>query len=168
MKGTKGFTLVEILIVVALLGILAGVVLPTVTDGVMSAKRSALKQDLQVLRRFILIYTSHHVEVGPGYAEGNASAAPDEGAFVDQATLASTASGQTAAPGTEGFNRGPYLLRIPANSLNSLSTIQMLGNDDDFSAEGDDSHGWIYKATTGEIRADSPGTDINGARYYDY
>jgi len=168
MMRTMGFTLVEILIVVVLLGILASVVLPVVSDGAMSARRSALMQDVQLLRRFILIYSSQHLEVAPGYAGGDVSAAPAEDAFVSQATMASTSGGATAAPGTAGFNRGPYLLRIPSNPLNNLATIQMLGNGDEFPADGDDSHGWIYKAATGEIRADNAGTDTNGQRYYDY
>jgi len=44
----------------------------------------------------------------------------------------------------------------------------MLGNGEDFPADADNSHGWIYKAATGEIRADSTGTDDNAKRYYDY
>jgi prepilin-type N-terminal cleavage/methylation domain-containing protein len=168
MKRTMGFTLVEILIVVVLLGILAAVVLPAVSDGAIEARRSALMQDLQLLRRVVLIYACQHLEVAPGYANGDTSAAPVEQVFVDQATLASTESGQTADPGTAGFNRGPYLLRIPSNPLNNLATIQVLGNGEDFPADGDDSHGWVYKATTGEIRPDSPGVDNQGERYYDY
>jgi general secretion pathway protein G len=168
MKRTGGFTLVEILIVVVLLGILAAIVLPAVSDGAISARRSALMQDLQLLRRVILIYASQHSEVAPGYADGDTSAAPTEQAFIDQATLATRESGQTAAPGTAGFNRGPYLLRIPSNPLNNMATIQILGDGEAFPAEGDDSHGWVYKAATGEIHADSPGTDGEGQPYYAY
>jgi prepilin-type N-terminal cleavage/methylation domain-containing protein len=164
----KGFTLVEILIVVVLLGILAAIVIPSVSQGAVSARRSALMHDVQLLRRVILIYACQHLEVAPGYLNGDTSAAPTEQAFVDQATLVSTDSGLTAARGTAGFNRGPYVLRIPNNSLNNLVTIQVLGTGEDFPADGDDSHGWIYKATTGQIRPDSPGTDSGGRRYYDY
>ena len=136
MKRTAGFTLVEILIVVVLLGILAAVVLPAVSNGAIAARRAALMQDLQLLRRVVLIYETQHLEVAPGYANGDTSAAPTEAVFVDQTTLASTESGQTAVPGTAGFNRGPYLLRIPANPLNNLNTVQILGNGEGFPAEG--------------------------------
>jgi prepilin-type N-terminal cleavage/methylation domain-containing protein len=163
-----GFTLVEILVVVVLLGILAAVVLPAVSNGAIEARRSALMQDLQLLRRVILIYACQHLEVAPGYPGGVTSGVPTEDDFINQASLASTESGETAAPGTAGYNRGPYLLRIPANPLNNLATIQALGNGEDFPAEGDDSHGWVYKAATGEIRPDSPGLDGVGTRYYDY
>lgn len=164
----RAFTLVEILIVVTILGILAAVIMPMAFGGAISAKQSALATDLQLLKRFILVYKAHHLEVAPGYPNGQTSVAPTEEAFIDQATLASNKSGQTAAIGTAGFERGPYMQHIPKNPLNDLSTIQMLGNGDSFPADGDDSHGWIYKASTGEIRADSSGTDDSGKRYYDY
>jgi len=168
MNKARAFTLVEILIVVVLLGILAAVVMPLIADNAILAKQSALATDLQLLRRFILIYKSHHLEVGPGYPNGQTTAAPTEQAFIYQATLSSNSAGQTAAIGTPGFIRGPYLQKIPANPLNGKSTIQMLGNGEDFPAAADDSHGWIYKAATSEIRADSSGMDSNGKRYYDY
>ena len=164
----RAFTLVEILIVVVILGILAAVVLPLASGGVISAQESSLGVDLQLLQRFILIYKIHHLEVAPGYPDGNTGSAPTEQAFLDQATLASNAYGQTAEVGTAGYERGPYLERIPQNPLNKLRTVQMLGNSEDFPAEGDNSHGWVYKASTGEVRADSPGTDVHGTRYYDY
>jgi prepilin-type N-terminal cleavage/methylation domain-containing protein len=164
----RAFTLVEILIVVTLLGILAAVVMPMASGGAISAKQSALAADLQLFNRFIIIYKSHHLEVAPGYPNGQTGAAPTEQAFIDQATLSSNKTGQTAAVGTAGYERGPYMQHIPANPLNGLNTIQMLGNGENFPANGDDSHGWIYKAATAEIRADSTGSDDSGKRYYDY
>ena len=168
MKRAKAFTLVEILIVVVLLGVLAGVVLPLVASGATSARESALALDLQMLRRYVLIYTSQHLEVGPGYPNGDTTQAPTEQVFVEQITLSSKSNGQTAAAGTPGFNRGPYLMKLPANPLNGLSTVQVLGDAENFPANADDSHGWIYKASTAEVRADSTGTSDSGKAYYDY
>ncbi len=167
MKKARAFSLVEILIVVVLLGVLATVVIPLVSGSTISAKESALATDLQLLRRFILVYKCQHLEVGPGYPNGLTTAAPTEQVFIDQATLSSNSAGQTAAIGTAGFERGPYMQKIPVNPLNSTSSVQMLGNGENFPA-ADDSHGWIYKAQTCEIRSDSAGSDSNGKLYYDY
>ena len=168
MKRARAFTLVEILIVVVLLGVLAGVVLPLVAGSAISARESALAHDLNMLRRFVLIYTAQHLEVGPGYPDGDTTQAPTEQVFVDQITMASNSNGQTAAVGTPGFNRGPYLMRLPANPLNGLSTVQVLVDAENFPANADDSHGWVYKASTAEVRADNTGANDSGKRYYDY
>ena len=168
MRKARGFTLVEVLIVVVLLGILATTVISMASGGAISAKESALATDLQLLRRFMLVYKCHHLEVGPGYPDGQTSAAPTEQAFIDQATLSSNSAGQTAAIGTPGFNRGPYLMKIPFNPFNNLNTVEILGDAQAFPANADDSHGWIYKPATSEIRADNTGTNSNGRRYYDF
>ena len=168
MNKARAFTLVEILVVVVLLGILAAVVIPSAAKSTTPAKDSALASDLQLLRRFILIYKSQHLEVGPGYPDGDTTQAPTEQAFIDQATMASNANGQTAPAGTAGFNRGPYISKIPVNPFNGKNTIEMLADGQAFPADADDSHGWIYKAATSEIRADNTGTNLNGKRYYDY
>lgn len=168
MKKAKAFTLVEILIVVVILGILSAVVIPSIAHNTISAKDSALAVDLQLLRRVVLVYKSQHLEIGPGYPNGDSSLAPTEQDFIDQTTMSSNTNGQTAAIGTPGFNRGPYLMKIPFNPFNNLNTVEILGDAQAFPANADDSHGWIYKPATSEIRADNTGTNSNGRRYYDF
>jgi len=168
MKTARAFTLIEILVVVVLLGILALVILPMVSGSVISARESAVAHDLHMLRRYVLIYKSQHREVAPGYPDGDTTQAPTEETFIDQLTLSSNTSGQTAPVGTADFPRGPYLMKIPVNPLNHKDTVQVLADGDAFPANGDDSHGWIYKAATSEVRADCGGADQGGKRYYDY
>jgi len=168
MKPVRGFTLVEILIVVVLLGVLAGVVLPMVSGSATSAKESAVAHDLNMLRRYVLIYTAQHREIPPGYPDGDRTQTPTEQAFVEQLTMSSNSNGQTAPIGTPGFPRGPYLQRIPVNPVNHKDTIQVLADGVPFPPDGDDSHGWIYKPTMAEVRADCAFSDSSGKRYYDY
>jgi len=150
------------------LGILAAVVIPMATGSVSAAKDTALIHDLQMLRRYIQIYESQHLEVAPGYPNGAADRNPTEQAFVDQLTKSSKVTGETAERGAAGFDYGPYMLRIPENHFNNDSSVQMLATGESFPAEADGSHGWIYKAATSEIRPDNVGSDSNGKRYYDY
>ena len=168
MKTPRAFTLVEILIVVVLLGILAAIVIPSVAKSGITARESALASDVSLLRRFVLIYKSHHLEVSPGYPNGNPTAAPTGDVFMEQATLSSNAGGRTASVGTPGFPYGPYLSRLPVNPMNNLSTVQMVSNDTPFPAAADGSHGWIFKPQTGEVRPDNTGTNSRGIAYYDY
>jgi len=168
MRRTRAFTLVEILIVVVLLGIVAAIVIPSVAKSGNTARESALASDVSLLRRFVLIYKSHHMEIAPGYPNGDPTATPSGDVFMEQATLSSTMGGRTAAVGTPGFPFGPYLSRLPANPLNNLNTVQMVSNDNPFPVAPDNSHGWICKPQTGEIRPDNAGENDRGIAYYDY
>jgi prepilin-type N-terminal cleavage/methylation domain-containing protein len=168
MKTARAFTLVEILIVVVLIGVMAAIVLPTVTKSGLAARESALVSDLSLLRRFVLIYKSQHQEVSPGYPNGDTAATPTGDVFTAQATLSTNMGGRTAPVGTAGYKCGPYLSRIPANPLNNLDTVEMVANGDAFPATTDGSHGWIFKPATGEIRPDNAGTDDRGKAYCDY
>lgn len=168
MKQARAFTLVEILIVVVLLGVLAAIVVPTVGKSTTMARETTLAMDLNLLRRFIPVYTSHHLETAPGYPGGNRSAVPTQQAFIDQAMLSSNSQGQTAARNTPGFPLGPYLSNIPMNPFNKRDTVEILADDAAFPEVANDSHGWICKPATGEIRPDNAGADSGGRPYYDY
>jgi type II secretion system protein G len=52
----RAFTLIEILIVVAILGILAAIVIPRYIDASAEAQESAVRGDLQTLRKQIEYY----------------------------------------------------------------------------------------------------------------
>lgn len=65
MKAKSGFTLVEILIVVVILGILAAIVIPQFTDASTDAKLSSLKSNLQTVRSQIQIYKINNDDAPP-------------------------------------------------------------------------------------------------------
>jgi prepilin-type N-terminal cleavage/methylation domain-containing protein len=168
MRQARAFTLVEILIVVVLLGVIAGIVIPAIGRSATGARETTLAMNLNLLRRFIPVYTSQHKEVAPGYPDGDTAVAPTEEAFVAQAMSSSNANGQTAARGTAGYRFGPYLSKIPANPFNYREFVLVLADNEEFPADPDDEYGWIYKPATGEIRAGNTGTNVRGVAYYDY
>jgi prepilin-type N-terminal cleavage/methylation domain-containing protein len=166
MKTARAFTLVEILIVVVILGILAATVMALASGTTLSAKESVVATDLQLLRNFILIYKAQHLEVAPGYPSGPASTSTEQD-FINQATLSSTSAGATAAIGTSGYDRGPYMQLIPANPLNDNKRTIKVVSGTNFPA-ADNTTGWVYLPELSQIRANSTGTDDNGKNYYDY
>ena len=135
MRFQKGFTLVEVLIVVIVLGILAAIVVPQFTDASTDAKLSAIKQNLQTIRGQIQLYKIQHNDTYPLLAT-----------FSNQMTLASKEDGTTAALGTAGFNLGPYLQSIPNNPYTGTNTVTAdpVGDSD-----------WYYNETTGVFRANN-------------
>ena len=61
----SGFTLVEILIVVVILGILAAIVVPQFTNASQTAKASSLLSQLQSIRSQLELYQVQHNAVYP-------------------------------------------------------------------------------------------------------
>ena len=113
-KRNGGFTLVEILIVVVILGILAAIVIPQFTEASNDARESALASDLQTVRSQIELYKVQHRGRLPGL---DANGQFDGQLLVDLMTMKSDANGKVyrGTGPTEEYEYGPYLTRMPAN-----------------------------------------------------
>ena len=149
MKAKKsGFTLVEILIVVVILGILAAIVIPQFTEASTEAKLSSLCTDLQTQRSQIELYKIQHNDVPPSFAN-----------YVAQMTTYSDIYGNTAAAKTVVFCFGPYMQKVPVNQFNNKydDTVVPAGTHgllDNTGTIGDDGGSWEYDENTGAINAD--------------
>jgi len=133
----RGFTLVEILIVVIILGILAAIVIPQFTNASNDARKANVVSQLQTLRAQIELFKLQHKEKIPQ--------------LVTQQWAQFT--GKTDINGTVGtgaaFIYGPYYQTPPANPLTPSATATTVG------ADATGSPGWCYDEAglTGKVCA---------------
>jgi general secretion pathway protein G len=159
MQAKRGFTLVEILIVVVILGILAAIVIPQFTQASSEAKLNSLCSDLQTMRSQIELYKVQHNDVPPTVAD-----------IARQLMYVTNAAGAIKATdpkvretgATATYIYGPYLERIPDNPFNGLNTINTVAITTTPTTAGGNNFGWQYNPTTGEIYADDSGTTPEG------
>jgi general secretion pathway protein G len=145
MRAKQGFTLVEILIVVVILGILAAIVIPQFTEASTEAKLSSLCSDLQTTRSQIELYKVQHNDILPLPEVGGATWNRMTG-YTD---IAGTFNA-TKDPAT-GFVYGPYLQKVPTNQFNDLDTIRVEAGG---STAGTNANGWTLQSDTGAFQAD--------------
>ncbi len=136
MRARSGFTLVEILIVVIILGILAAIVIPQFSDASTQARESSLRSDLQTMRGQIELYDIQHNDTLPGADSGTT--------FIEAMTGTTNVAGSKS-----GTDLGPYVLAIPANPFNNLNTVREGG-----AAAGANANGWRFDTTSGAFQAD--------------
>lgn len=146
MKAKRGFTLVEILIVVVILGILAAIVVPQFTQASTEAKLNSLCSNLQTLRSQIELYKVQHNDVAP-------TLALFEGQMVYTTDIVGTVNGTSKAR-TAVFEFGPYLERVPEQPFTNENTV--VGAQGAAGADG-----WVYTEATGEIYAHLDTVDAN-------
>lgn len=129
----KGFTLVEILIVVIILGILAAIVVPQFTEASDDAKLSNLTTNLQSVRAQLELYKLQH---NGGYPTS----------IVTQLTTG------TDINGLAGTDYGPYLQQFPKNPF--------VNDADSQKVDGVAGSGWKYTAANGEFLANDGSDDF--------
>ena len=137
-----GFTLVEILIVVVILGILSAIVIPQFTSASDMAKVNAMATQLQTIRSQLELYRVQHGD----YPE--LVGTPSTTVGWDLLTKKTDADGTV---NTTSGKFGPYLQKAPVNSLDNSKIVKTLTVGTDPSTDG--TKGWAYDQTTGEIRA---------------
>jgi general secretion pathway protein G len=149
----SGFTLVEILIVVIILGILAAIVIPQFTNASQDARKSNLASQVQTLKSQIELYKLQHKDVVPLLGT-----AWDE--FLYYSDINGDVSGKLTQPDNTTnppHNLGPYMQSAPQNPLTASSVVAAAGSP---SATA----GWTFDQTTGVIHGIAEGSDNN---YYE-
>ena len=150
----KGFTLVEILIVVFILGILAALAVPQFSNASETAKASSLGSQLQTIRTQLELFQVQHNGNFPGQngVPTLVGTAPG-GANWLVMTSETDANGVTAV----GAPFGPYLQQPPANPFYSGDAATAV-NDNTGGGDAYAAAGWAYDSNSGEVKAMLPAT----------
>lgn len=110
LKQDKGFTLVELMIVIAVLGILAAIAIPNFLSYREKAKNAQALYDMEVIEMAIMALALD-TNMWPG--GGNAGVAPGMGGGGEVADLSSPTAGLMSSDGSFLGWAGPYLQAIP-------------------------------------------------------
>ena len=162
---SAGFTLIETIIVVAVLLVLAGMAVPTWSGLMDDAEVTSVRQELQRTRMAIDYYAFQHGENLPGQHPN--SNRWTEKALLGQLLYATNADGKWAPAGSTGFAFGPYLLdTFPHNPFNDQSSVIVIAPNGSFAGPNNRS-GWVYFAALGTFKANSTALTPDGTPVYD-
>lgn len=107
----RGFTLVELLIVIIVIAVLAAIAIPKFANSSQRGKESALKADLKVLRNAVDLFKT------------DTGAYP--GSIADLAATSAPANGKDSAGANKAINasdwRGPYLQSVPTDPISDAA-----------------------------------------------
>ena len=161
-RKDRGFSLVELVIVVMIIGVIAAIAIPRLSRGARTAGGSSLKADLGQLRNAIELYAAEH-----------------EGRYPD-ADIANQLVSYTKVDGTDanaqmdastGRVYGPYLKEIPALKVGTKKGATAIFTTTAATLPGGAAtDGWWYNTSTHAIKANLPDTDVDddGTAYNTY
>ncbi len=159
-RKQAGFSLVELVIVVVILGVIAAVAIPRLSRGARTAGQNTLKASLAEMRSAIELFAAEH--------EGKY---PDAD-IANQLTMFTDIAGDNPSATASGTSiYGPYLKEIPIIPVGTRKGKNGIFTTDQTTIPGGlATDGWWYNTDTHEIKANLPDadTDIDGVKYNTY
>lgn len=138
LKERKGFTLVELLVVIVVLAVLAAVVLPKFVNSGQRSKEAALKADLKLVRNAVALFKTDTAAYPSSLADLAATSAPANG--IDSA-------GNSKAITASDWH-GPYLEAVPNDPVSGSAFT--------YTSSG---------AGVGGVKSSATGNGLDGSAY---
>lgn len=171
-RDQRGFTLIEMIIVIIIMGILAAVIIPQIGTSTEDAKLSTVKTDLTTLRNAVEIYYAQHNSTYPGYNQndgtaGPAAAAAAATAFVDQLIQYTDIDGDVQGTKDATHKYGPYIKagKLPVNPYNDSNAVVCDVATVDITTrvwDGTGTAGWHFYTQTGVLVANDSAAHATG------
>ena len=139
MMRRKGFTLVELVVVILILGILAGVAAPKMLNTSAKATDNGIKQTLAIVRDAIELYQANN---GGNLPPCNVT-------------------GSDFIPLVQPYIRGALFPKSPLAAPAVASQVKGVAT-----TTADNSTGWMYNTGTGEFIVNSNAASASGAGLY--
>jgi prepilin-type N-terminal cleavage/methylation domain-containing protein len=139
-RNRRGFTIIELLMVIVALAIMAGIVIPQVSGAVDDAKQGAMLANLHEVTNAIERYRMDHSGLPPDQVVGRR---------LPQLTSRTNVDGDIGSG--PGFIYGPYVKELPANPLSETANVYTVNSTPP--ANLDKRIGWVYHIDSGQIWA---------------
>jgi prepilin-type N-terminal cleavage/methylation domain-containing protein len=149
MRQEKGFTLIELMIVVAIIGILAAVAIPKFSDMLEKAREGATKGNIGAIKSAITIYYGDQSGTWPTSIDPTVANNP----FSKYLSIV------PAVKVTHAFSGSTSTLSGTSSVITSTTAAPTLSITTD---------GWIYNTTTGDVWVNNNQTDTRGTSYSSY
>ncbi|RYG40277.1 prepilin-type N-terminal cleavage/methylation domain-containing protein [bacterium] len=141
----RGFTLVELLIVIIIIAVLAAVAIPKFASSSSRSKDSSLKSNLKIVRNAIEMFRADTGLTPATLADLAGTTSPSGGAYNNASTPALT-------PIPLGTFRGPYIQAIPVDPVSGTSFTYTVST----------------SANLGKVASSATGNDTDGNAYSGY
>ena len=143
-----GFTLIELMIVVAIIGILAAVALPKFAASVERSREAATRGNLGTMRSSIAMYYGDAEGVYPTYLDTQQTYSFSK--YLSDHIPAVKATHSGVGIGTAESPSGTWIMHTSDENITSTG------------------QGWRYSAVTGRVFVNSTATDSKGLVYSTY
>jgi prepilin-type N-terminal cleavage/methylation domain-containing protein len=144
----SGFTLIELMIVVAIIGILAAVALPKFAASIERSREAATRGNLNTMRSSISMYYGDYEGVYPAYL--NTQVEYPFSKYISDHIPPVKATHSGIGIGTAESPSGDEVLYTEDEEVTATGT------------------GWRYSAATGHVYVNSTATDSKGLAYSTY